>query len=89
MAKVRACAAINVSRMSPKLLRTQPHIVENRGITMAPLFLSLPSFIQIKNFCHCENQNNTSFLLDSQHSQLSVNQNKQNGQTFGQVDKDF
>ena len=34
---------VNVSRMSPKLLRTQPHIVENRGITMAPLFLSLTS----------------------------------------------
>ena len=34
---------LNVSRMSLKLLRTQPHIVENRGITMAPLFLSLTS----------------------------------------------
>ena len=34
---------VNVSRMSPKLLQTQPHIVENRGITMAPLFLSLTS----------------------------------------------
>ena len=33
----------NVSRMSPKLLQTQPHIVENRGITMASLFLSLTS----------------------------------------------
>ena len=31
-----------------------------------------------------QNQNVTSFLLDSQHSQLSVNQNKQNGQTFGE-----
>ena len=36
-------ATVNVSRMSPKLLRTQPHIVENLGITMAPLFLSLTS----------------------------------------------
>ena len=36
-------AAVNVSRMSPKLLQTQPHIVENQGITMAPLFLSLTS----------------------------------------------
>ena len=34
---------INVSRMSPKLLRTEPHLVENRGITMAPLFLRLTS----------------------------------------------
>ena len=34
---------VNVSRMSPKLLRAQPHIVENQGITMAPLFLSLTS----------------------------------------------
>ena len=25
--------------MSPKLVRTYPHKVENRGITMAPLFL--------------------------------------------------
>ena len=36
-------ATINVSRMSLKLLRSQPHIVENLGITMAPLFLSLTS----------------------------------------------
>ena len=34
---------VNVSRMSPKLLRTYPHIVENLGITMAPLFLRLTS----------------------------------------------
>ena len=34
---------VNVSRVLPKLLRTQPHIVENRGITMAPLFLRLTS----------------------------------------------
>ena len=32
-----------VSRMSSKLLRTQPHIVENKGIAMAPLFLRLTS----------------------------------------------
>jgi hypothetical protein len=31
-----------------------------------------------------QNQNVTSFLLDSQHSQLRANQNKQNGQTFGE-----
>ena len=30
---------VNFSRMSPKLVRTYPHIVENRRITMAPLFL--------------------------------------------------
>ena len=36
-------ASVNVSRMLPKLLRTQAHIVQNRGITMAPLFLSLTS----------------------------------------------
>ena len=35
---------VNVSRMSPKLVRTWPHIVENRGITMAPLFLRLISW---------------------------------------------
>ena len=29
---------VNVSCMSLKLLRTQPHIVENLGITMVPLF---------------------------------------------------
>ena len=29
---------VNVLRMSPKLLQTQPHIVENQGITMTPLF---------------------------------------------------
>ena len=34
---------VNVSRMSLKLLRTQPLIVENLGITIAPLFLSLTS----------------------------------------------
>ena len=34
---------VNVSRMSPKLLRTLPHIVENWGITMAPLFLRFTS----------------------------------------------
>ena len=34
---------VNVSRMSPKLVRTSPHILENRGITMAPLFLILIS----------------------------------------------
>ena len=36
-------AAVNVSRMSPKLLQTQPHIVKNRGITMALLFFDLTS----------------------------------------------
>ena len=34
---------VNVSRMSSKLLQTQPHIVENKGIAMAPLFLRLTS----------------------------------------------
>ena len=34
---------VNVSQMSSKLLRTQPHIVENKGIAMAPLFLRLTS----------------------------------------------
>ena len=29
--------------MSPKLVRTEPHTVENRGITMTPLFLRLIS----------------------------------------------
>ena len=38
-----ACIQVNVSRMSLKLLRTQLHIVENLGITMAPLFLSFTS----------------------------------------------
>ena len=34
---------VNVSWMSLKLLQTQPHTVENRGIAMAPLFLRLTS----------------------------------------------
>ena len=29
---------VNFSPMSPKLVRTEPHTVENRGITMTPLF---------------------------------------------------
>ena len=29
--------SVNFSHMSPKLVRTYPHIVENQGITMAPL----------------------------------------------------
>ena len=41
--RLSKAAIVNVSRMSPKLLITQPHIVENQGITMAPLFLSLTS----------------------------------------------
>ena len=32
---------VNFSRMSPKLVQTYPCIVENRGITMEPLFLRL------------------------------------------------
>ena len=39
----RVNARVNLSRMSPKLVRTLPHIVENWGITMAPLFLRLIS----------------------------------------------
>ena len=35
---------VNFLPMSPKLVRTQPHTVENRGITMAPLFLRLISW---------------------------------------------
>ena len=34
---------VNVSRVSRKPLQTEPHIVENRGITMALLFLRLTS----------------------------------------------
>ena len=34
---------VNFSRMSPKLVQTYPHIVENWGITMAPLILRLIS----------------------------------------------
>ena len=30
---------VNISSLSPKLVLTQPHIVENRRITMVPLFL--------------------------------------------------
>ena len=36
--------SVNFSRMSPKLVRTYPRIVENRRITMAPLFLRLISW---------------------------------------------
>ena len=42
-AAVGSSTMVNASRMSLKQLRTQPHIVENLGITMAPLFLSLTS----------------------------------------------
>ena len=38
-----AAPNVNFSPMSPKLLCTYPHIVENWGITMAPLFLRLIS----------------------------------------------
>ena len=38
-----AAAQVNFSRMSTKLVRTYPRIVENRGITMDPLFLRLLS----------------------------------------------
>jgi hypothetical protein len=38
-------APVNFSPMSPKLVRTYPHIVENWGITMASLFLRLKSLI--------------------------------------------
>ena len=41
--KIGKIAGVNVSRMSSKLLQTQPHIVENQGIAMAPLFLRLTS----------------------------------------------
>ena len=34
---------VNVSRISQKLVLTHPHIVENRGISMAPLVLRLIS----------------------------------------------
>ena len=34
---------VNVSCVLPKSLRTHPHVVENRGITMAPLLLRLIS----------------------------------------------
>ena len=35
----------------------------------------IPTQFKIHIFCHCQNQNNTSFLLDSQHSQLSFRVN--------------
>ena len=57
--------------MSPKLVQTYPRIVENWGITMAPLFLrliswkSLPQSIWNSHFCHCQNQNDTFSLVQS------------------------
>ena len=36
-------SVVNVLRVPPKSLRTHPHVVENRGNTMAPLFLRLTS----------------------------------------------
>ena len=36
-------AQVNFSPMSPKLVQTYPHIVENQVITMAPLYLRLIS----------------------------------------------
>ena len=53
------------------------------------------SSLLIHIFCHCQNQNNTFFLLASQHSQLSfrVNQNKRNNQKICEkvklIDKDW
>ena len=38
------CTIVNFSRMSPKLVRTYPLIVENQGITMAPVILRLISW---------------------------------------------
>ena len=35
--------AVNVSRISQKLVLTQPHTVENQGMSMAPLVLRLTS----------------------------------------------
>ena len=54
-------ALVNFSRISPKLLRTYPSIVENLGITMALslrliLWKSLPQSILNSHFCHCQNQ---------------------------------
>ena len=43
IAIVRRRPTENVSCMSQKLLQTEPHRVENRGITMAQLFLTLTS----------------------------------------------
>ena len=40
---------VNVSCVSRKLLRTQPHIVMSQGITMAPLFLRFTSWKLIHN----------------------------------------
>ena len=36
-------AVVNFPHMSPKIVKTYPDIVENRRITMAPLFLRLIS----------------------------------------------
>ena len=41
---LEAGPSVNFSPMSPKLVRTEPHTVENRGITMTPLFLRLMSW---------------------------------------------
>ena len=35
-AEARSSPHLNCSPISPKLARAYPHIVENRGITMAP-----------------------------------------------------
>ena len=32
---------VNFSRMSPKLMQTYPHIVENWGITIAPIIFEI------------------------------------------------
>ena len=74
---------VNFWLMSPKLVRTYPHIVENWGITMAPLILRLiswkvlPNQLKIHIFASVKtNQHVTSFLEQSavQHSNFQCKQ---------------
>ena len=72
--------------MLPKLLKTFLNEAISSLITIIALIFVIDFFNHNHKFIFLpqQNQNVTSFLLDSQHSQLRVNQNKQNGQTYGE-----
>ena len=71
--------------MLPKLLKTFLNEAISSLITIIALIFVIDFFNHKFIFLPQQNQNVTSFLLDSQqHSQLRVNQNKQNGQTYGE-----
>ena len=84
-------ARVNFSPMSPKLVRTYPHIVEHWRITMVSLFFE----INLRNHIGPrQNQNVTSFLYNQLLLSVtfSVKENKSNSQSIWEKvnsDKDF